>query len=37
MKKYYDYCLKYFDELEYINSNDKNSDISSSFRPAFKK
>ena len=27
MKKYYDYCLKYFDEVEYINSTDKNSDI----------
>jgi deoxyribodipyrimidine photolyase-related protein len=27
MKKYYDYCLKYFDEIEYINSSDKNSDI----------
>ena len=27
MKKYYDYCLKYFDEVEYINSSDKNSDI----------
>ena len=27
MKKYYDYCLEYFDEVEYINSTDKNSDI----------
>ena len=27
MKKYYNYCLKYFDEVEYINSTDKNSDI----------
>ena len=27
MKKYYDYCLKYFDEVEYISSSDKNSDI----------
>jgi len=27
MKKYYDYCLKHFDEVEYINSTDKHSDI----------
>ena len=27
MKKYHNYCLKYFDEIEYINSIDKNSDI----------
>jgi len=27
MKKYFDYCLQYFDEVEYINSFDKNSDI----------
>ena len=27
MKKYYDYCLKYFDEVVYINSTEKNSDI----------
>ena len=27
MKKYFNYCLKYFDEVEYINSSDKNSDI----------
>tara|TARA_B100001109_G_scaffold123765_1_gene100750 strand:+ start:2391 stop:3866 length:1476 start_codon:yes stop_codon:yes gene_type:complete len=27
MKKYHDYCLDHFNDLEYINSYDKNSDI----------
>ena len=27
MKKYYDYCLGYFDNIEYINSYNENSDI----------
>jgi len=27
MKKYHDYCAKYFDELEYVDSFDENADI----------
>ena len=27
MKKYYDFCLDYFDDLEYIDSSNENSDI----------
>ncbi len=27
MKKYYDYCLDYFDDLEYVDSYNENSDI----------